>query len=142
MDNKGEAKNWQVSKIRINKADGDEELINEKIEELFQNHSNKVGTNNDDMDFPLDFRNPIYQKWNQVLVDSGNELLLLESHNNQDIFKINKNGDELKFRVWYGTSEINHTKGFINKIEVLEKTSNNILPNLKEILLDDYQYSL
>lgn len=142
FDNKGKAKDWQICKIRINKADGDEELINEKIEELFQNHSANFFTNNNELGLPSDFRNPIYKKWNEVLADSGNELLLLESHNNQDIFKVKKNGDELKFRVWYGTSEINHTKGFINKIEVLEKNSNNLSINLKEILVDDYQYSL
>jgi hypothetical protein len=43
--------------------------------------------------------------------------------------------DNLTLRVWYGTSEKNHTKGFFSKIEVLEYSSELILTIIKKICL-------
>ena len=61
-------------------------------------------------------------------------MTLVESHNNQDIFIANNNESKIKFRVWYGTSEKEKTKGFINKIVVLEKSEEDLGRNLKNLL--------
>ena len=58
----------------------------------------------------------------------------MDSHNNQDIFRAACEKDSLAFRVWYGTSEQNHTKGFFSKIEVLEKSSETILEKVKGLI--------
>jgi hypothetical protein len=62
-------------------------------------------------------------------------LTLIESHNNQDIFTAINDKSKIKFKVWYGTSEKEKTKGFINKIVVLEKTEEDLGNKLKSWLL-------
>ena len=59
---------------------------------------------------------------------------MINSHNNQDIFCATYEKDFLTFRVWYGTSEQNHTKGFFSKIEVLDKSSEKILEKVKGLI--------
>ena len=58
----------------------------------------------------------------------------MQSHNNQDVFRATFENESLTFRVWYGTSEQNHTKGFFSKIEVLEKSSEIILEKIKGLV--------
>jgi hypothetical protein len=60
---------------------------------------------------------------------------LTESHNNQDIFIAINDNSIIKFRVWYGTSEKEKTKGFINKIVVLEKSEEDLSNKLKSWLM-------
>ena len=75
--------------------------------------------------FPLDkyFREEIYSDWIQNCENKNITLKIVQSHNNQDVFRAICEKDILIFRVWYGTSEQSRTKGFFSKIEVLEKSS-------------------
>jgi len=86
------------------------------------------------LEIPDDFRKVIYSKWSNILKENNYQLTLVESHNNQDIFIANNNESKIKFRVWYGTSEKEKTKGFINKIVVLEKSEEDLGRNLKNLL--------
>ena len=62
-------------------------------------------------------------------------MTLIESHNNQDVFIADNDKSKIKFRVYYGTSEREKTKGFFTKIIVIEKTEEGLGDNLKSWLL-------
>src|SRR5690606_10428563 len=84
LNNKGAKDSWVVSSIRIEKSEGENETkINECIEALF--HSAKE--NEKQLHFPTDFRGKVYEKWNTILTEKGFNLSIVETHNNQDIFK-------------------------------------------------------
>ena len=72
---------------------------------------------------PTDFRKSIYDEWFNESEKMNIKLKLVESDDYQDIFLATLENEKLRFRVWYRTSEQQHTKGFFSKIEVLEKTS-------------------
>jgi hypothetical protein len=84
--------------------------------------------------YHLDFRQEIYSNWFENCENKNIALKIIQSHNNQDIFRATCDKDSLTFRVWYGTSEQNHTKGFFSKIEVLEKSSETILEKVKGLI--------
>jgi hypothetical protein len=134
IDNKGEKDQYAVSNVRIDKLENNEkEIIEEVIESLFKiDNSPKQVTSSD---IPLDFRKDIYTKWSNILTENNYLLTLIESHNNQDIFTAINDNSKIKFKVWYGTSEKEKTKGFINKIVVLEKTEEDLGNKLKSWLL-------
>ena len=134
IDNKGEKDNCLVSNIRIEKLENtDNTLINQCIEQLF---NSKADLNiEESISIPEDFRKGIYLKWIEKFESHNYRLGLFESHNNQDLFFAANGDDRAIFRVWYGTSEKEKTKGFINKIIVMEKTGNDIGNKLKNWLL-------
>lgn len=134
IDNKGEKDQFAVSNVRIDKLDNNEkEIIETVIESLFKVNDKPKQDNS--LEIPNDFRKVIYTNWFDILKENDYQLELLESHNNQDIFSANNNESKIKFRVWYGTSEKEKTKGFINKIVVLEKTDEDLGNKLKSWLL-------
>lgn len=135
IDNKGVKDNYAVGGIRIEKVNSvDENRIKQYIEECWNKHQNNEG-----LKIPMDFRNEIYTHWIEQCKQKGVLLSIIESHNNQDIFKAYYNENTVIFRVWYGTSELNHTKGFFNKIEVIEKTSDMLVEKIKIIIFDNEQ---
>jgi hypothetical protein len=89
-------------------------------------------------EFPSGFRQTIYSKWVESFKNENIALKIMQSHNNQDIFSATCENDSITFRVWYGTSEQNHTKGFFSKIEILEKSSEDLVFDLKKILLNGF----
>lgn len=134
IDNKGEKDQYAVSKVRIDKLENDEKAIIEAvIESLFT--VDNCPKDDTSTDIPLDFRKDIYTKWSNILEENNYLLTLIESHNNQDIFTAINDKNKIKFKVWYGTSEKEKTKGFINKIVVLEKTELDLGSKLKTWLL-------
>lgn len=134
IDNKGEKDRYAVSNVRIDRLDnGDKEIIEEVIKSLFG--VKNVPTQDFSLEIPNDFRKAIYSKWSNILKGNNYQLTLIESHNNQDIFSATNNERKIKFRVWYGTSEKEKTKGFINKIVVLEKSEEDLSSKLKSWLM-------
>lgn len=134
IDNKGEKDQYAVSKVRIDKLENDEKgIIEAVIESLFT--VDNCPKDDTSTDIPLDFRKDIYTKWSNILEENNYLLTLIESHNNQDIFTAINDKNKIKFKVWYGTSEKEKTKGFINKIVVLEKTELDLGSKLKTWLL-------
>jgi hypothetical protein len=127
--NKGPKDNWTVSTIKIEKSDGtNERKINECIEELYI--SVKKSYNGDSSPFPTDFRGNVYKKWEQILISHGFQLSLIESHNNQDVFKVGADETIAKFRVWY------FNNGFISQFIILEKKEESMGEMLKNWLLN------
>ena len=134
IDNKGQKDQYLVSNVRIDKLENDEkEIIEVVIENLFK--VDDKPKNDISLEIPNDFRKAIYTKWFDILKENNYLLTLTESHNNQDIFIAINDNSKIKFRVWYGTSEKEKTKGFINKILVLEKSEEDLSNKLKSWLM-------
>lgn len=129
LNNNGQKHNWSVTSIRIEQCATDyQHAINQKIESLFAAKQESSGAA--ELEFPEDFRRPIYQNWNSVLNGNGYQLNLMESHKYQDVFSICGGINEsAKFRVWYGDDE------FIRKIVVLQKSTIELGQNLQKWLL-------
>ena len=119
-------------------------LINEKSPDIL---CLQDFTDNEDADFTqfpysyvklngekLKYGQAIYSNWFEKCENENITLKIMQSHNNQDIFRATCDKDSLTFRVWYGTSEQNHTKGFFSKIEILEKSSETILEKVKGLI--------
>ncbi|MFW2137385.1 hypothetical protein ACK2M7_14120 [Chryseobacterium sp. TY4] len=136
FDNKGANKNWAISNIRVETTDSKEldffELV---ISDIFNQIETEDNVSIDNLNkFPTDFRNEIYSNWLTEFDKIGVSIQLVKSSNNQDIFLVSKDNEKLKFQIWYGTSVKNHTKGFFSKVVVLEKNSEDLVSNLKEII--------
>lgn len=129
FDSKGAKDNWVVSSIRIEKSEGENETkINERIDALFL--SAKESENEKQLLFPTDFRWKVYEKWNTILSGKGFDLAIIETHNNQDIFKVISGEAKAKFRIWY------RNDGFISQFNLLEKSDEKLGENLKKWLID------
>jgi len=132
IDNKGSKDNFAVGNIRIeNLNDVDEIIVKTCIEDCFEQKQSVISITDDKPELPTDFREEVYSAWLKNCEDDNIALKLMQSHNNQDIFSAICEKDSLTFRVWYGTSEKNHTKGFFSKIEVLDKSSESFLEQIK-----------
>ncbi|MDY3530284.1 hypothetical protein PG593_10915 [Riemerella anatipestifer] len=135
IDNKGSKYNFPVANIRIENFNGaDENIIKQCIEDCLTQKKSVSSITNENPELPSDFRQAIYSNWFENCENENIALKIMQSHNNQDIFHATFEKDNLTFRVWYGTSEQNHTKGFFSKIEVLEKTSEKFLENVKGLI--------
>jgi hypothetical protein len=135
IDNKGAKDKFAVGNIRIESINGvDEIIVKSCIEDCFNLKQSVSSISDDNPELPNDFREEIYSAWLEKCKNKNINLKILQSHNNQDIFRATSGEDNLTLRVWYGTSEKNHTKGFFSKIEVLEKTSESILEQTKPII--------
>ena len=135
IDNKGAKDNFAVGNIRIENLNGaDENIIKKSIEDCLTQKKSVSSITNDNPELPSDFRQAIYSNWFEKCENENIALKIMQSHNNQDIFRATCDKDSLTFRVWYGTSEQNHTKGFFSKIEILEKSSETILEKVKGLI--------
>ncbi len=135
IDNKGSKDNFAVGNIRIENLNGaDETIVKQSIEDCLAQKKSVSSLTDDNPKFPTDFRKEIYSAWFGSCDNNNIKLKIVQCHNNQDVFRATCEKDNLTFRVWYGTSEQNHTKGFFSKIEVLEKSSENFLAIIKELV--------
>ena len=135
IDNKGSKDNFAVGNVRIENLNGADELIVKSCIEVCLDKNQSIASISDNIPkLPLDFRKEIYSTWMSSCNNEKINLKIIQSHNNQDVFRAFSEKDQLTFRVWYGTSENNHTKGFFSKFEVLEKTSESFLEQIKLIV--------
>ncbi|AZA93636.1 Uncharacterised protein [Chryseobacterium nakagawai] len=135
IDNKGSKDNFAVGNIRIEKLNGaDETIVKKCIENCLSQKQNVSSITDDKPESPTDFREEIYSDWIQNCENKNITLKIIQSHNNQDIFRATCENDNLIFKVWYGTSEQSKSKGFFSKIEVLKKSSETILEKVKGII--------
>jgi hypothetical protein len=132
FNNKGEKDNWAVSNISIEKVDKNiEQEIKSYIQILYSSQS-RISINELN-----DFRKEIYLNWVQRLKKYGFIVNVVESHDNQDVLLIENSSESIKLRIWYGTSVIEKSNGFINKIHVIEKTGDSISNSVKNIILNE-----
>jgi hypothetical protein len=136
IDNKGSKDNFAVGNIRIENLNGANEIIVKTcIEDCLNQKQGIISITDDKPELPKDFRKEIYSAWFENCENENIKFEIIQSHNNQDIFRATSEKDNMTLRVWYGTSEKNHTKGFISKIEVLENSSDLLLTIIKKICL-------
>ena len=136
IDNKGSKENFAVGNIRIENLNGANEIIVKTcIEDCLTQKQSILSITDHKPELPKGFRKEIYSAWFENCENENITLKIIQSHNNQDIFRATSEKDNLTLRVWYGTSEKNHTKGFFSKIEVLENSSNLLLTIIKKICL-------
>ena len=132
IDNKGSKDNFAVGNIRIENLNGADELIVKACIEVCLDPKQSIASITENIPkLPLDFREEVYSIWMARSKNENINLKIIQGHNNQDVFRASSESDHLIFRVWYGTSENNHTKGFFSKIDVLEKTSESFLEQIK-----------
>ncbi len=137
IDNKGSKDNFVVGNIRIENLNGaDESNVKQCIENIFIQKQNVSSITDDKPELPIDFREEIYSAWFKNCQNNNIALKIIQSHNNQDVFRATYEKDCLTLRVWYGTSEKNHTKGFFSKIEVLYKSSESFLEKIKTLVYE------
>jgi len=124
INNKCQKDDWAVTSIRIARADGlDNEQITKSIEQFCSGAVEKS------WNIPDDFRREIYQGWKDALERDGASLFLSEaSHVWQDVFDASDANSSARFRVWYDS------KGFINKLEVFQKSGDAIIEKLKNLV--------
>ncbi|QKZ11125.1 hypothetical protein [Spirosoma sp. KUDC1026] len=135
IDNKGSKDNFAVGNIRIENLNGaDGIIVKSCIEDYFKQKQNVTSISDDNPELPKDFREEIYSAWLESCKNETINLKIIQSHNNQDTFRATSKKDSLTLRVWYGTSEKSHTKGFFSKIEVLDKSSYSFLEHIKSIV--------
>lgn len=135
IDNKGSKDNFAVGNIRIeNLNSADENTIKQCIEKCLTQKKSVCSITDEKPELPSDFRQEIYSTWFENCKNKNIALKIIQSHNNQDIFHATCDKDSLTFRVWYGTSEQSHTKGFFSKIEVLDRSSERILEIIKGLI--------
>ena len=135
IDNKGSKDNFAVGNIRIESLNSaDESIIKQCIDDCLIQNKSVSSITDDKPELTQDFRQEIYSTWFENCENKNILLKMINSHNNQDIFCATYEKDFLTFRVWYGTSEQNHTKGFFSKIEVLDKSSEKILEKVKGLI--------
>ncbi|MFN5310080.1 MAG: hypothetical protein ACK5C0_11560 [Candidatus Kapaibacterium sp.] len=135
IDNKGSKDNFAVGNFRIDKLnDADEIIVKTCIEDCLNQKQSTISITDDKPELPKDFREEIYSAWFKNCENENIILKIIQSHNNQDIFRASSDKDNLTLRVWYGTSEKNHTKGFFLKIEILEKSSEIFLERVKGLI--------
>lgn len=135
IDNKDSKDNFAVSNIRIENISGaDESIIKKCIEDCFEQNQRAILISDNKPELPKDFRGEIYSAWLEKFENENIILNLIQSHDNQDVFLATIVKEKLIFRVWYGTSDKNHKKGFFSKIEVLEKSSDSFLETIKALI--------
>ncbi|WP_374166479.1 hypothetical protein [Arcticibacter sp. MXS-1] len=118
IDNKGSKDNFAVGNIRIENLNGaDEIIVKTCIEDCFEQKQSVISILDDKPELPKDFRQEIYTAWFEKCKNENITLKLMQSHNNQDVFRATCEKESLTLRVWYGTSEKNHTKGFFQKLK-------------------------
>lgn len=134
IDNKGTKDNFAVGNIRIDKLNGAEEsIINKSLEACLSQQQNIDLVQQDANASSNAFTKSIYKAWFKDFSDKKISLKIIQSHNNQDVFSAVSDDEKVIFRVWYGTSLQNHTKGFFSKVEILEKSSETIVEKIKTL---------
>ena len=134
IDNKGSKDNFAVGNIRIENLNGaDESIIKQCIEDCLLQKKSVSSIADDKPELPSDFRQEIYSAWSENCENKNITLKIIQSHNNQDIFRATCEKDNLV--LGYGMAQVNRAiqKDF-SKIEVLEKSSETILEKVKGLV--------
>ena len=75
----------------------------------------------------------IVQSFIEYIKELGISLEVVSSKDFQIICKASSENGSAMLRFWYGTSLENHTKGFINKIEVFDISDPNIITEIRKL---------
>lgn len=129
IHNKGAKDSFGVSAIKMEPNDlVDLNVIRVAIESVFSLKPVQVGT----ADCP-EYITEIVLSFIDRIKKFGIKLEIVSSRDYQIICKASTENGSAMLRFWYGTSLENHTKGFINKIEVFDISDPNIITEIRKL---------
>lgn len=127
--NKGAKDSFGVSTIKMEpneSVDGD--FIKQSIEAVFSQNTLCVKP----IECP-DYIAEVVNVFTEQMKKRGIRLETISNKDYQIIFKATSDNGSAMLRLWYGTSSENHSKGFINKIEVFDITDTSIANEVRHI---------
>lgn len=77
----------------------------------------------------------VIKAFGEQMKERGFKLDVVSSKDYQIVCKVTSNNGNVTLRLWYGTSLENHSKGFINKIEVFDITDTAIASEVREMIV-------
>lgn len=129
IHNKGAKDSFGVSAIKMEPNDlVDLNVIREASESVLSLKPVRVGT----AECP-EYITEIIQSFIDQIKEFGINLEIVSSKDYQIICKASTEKGGAMLRFWYGTSLENHTKGFINKIEVFDISDPNIVTEIRKL---------
>ncbi len=129
IHNKGAKDSFGVSAIKMEPNDlVDLNVIREASESVLSLKPVRVGT----AECP-EYITEIIQSFIDQIKEFGINLKIVSSKDYQIICKASTEKGGAMLRFWYGTSLENHTKGFINKIEVFDISDPNIVTEIRKL---------
>lgn len=129
IHNKGAKDSFGVSAIKIEPNDlVDLNVIREAIESVLSLKPVRVGT----AECP-EYISEIVRSFIEQIKEFGINFEIVSSKDYQIICKASSENGSAMLRFWYGTSLENHTKGFINKIEVFDISDPNIITEIRKL---------
>lgn len=100
------------------------------VESAIESISNKY--NKTEANIPEgDFRESLYERWEQSASQKQTRFSIEEQHSNQDLFLVEQGEKKARMRVWY-TDE-----GFISKVIILEKNDEAFSDVIKDIISNE-----
>ena len=130
IHNKGAKDAFGVSAIRIETNDlVDSNVINNAIESVLSMNPARIEA----AKYP-EYIYEVVQAFTEQIKGYGINLDIVSSKDFQIICKASSENGCAMLRLWYGTSIENHTKGFINKIEVFDITDPNITIEIRNLI--------
>ena len=134
FNNKGAKDKYGVSSIRMESNSGNTDFINESIESVMSindKETNKIKC-------PEYITNIV----SSLIDNMKNRNISLEAISSKDyqiVCQASSIDGTAMLRLWYGTSSSNHTKGFINKIEIFNCSDSSIKTELEDIIAINYK---
>jgi len=81
----------------------------------------------------------VVNAFGEQMKERGFKLKVVFSKDYQIICKATSDNGNATLRLWYGTSMENHSKGFVNKIEIFDITDTTIANEVRKIVLINQQ---
>ncbi|WP_373811089.1 hypothetical protein [Porphyromonas macacae] len=129
IHNKGEKDEFGVSAIKMEPNDlVDSNVIKKAIESVLSLNPVRIGTTESP-----GYISEVVLSFMEQIKERGINLEIVSSKDFQINCKASSENGGAMLRLWYGTSLENHTKGFINKIEVFDISDPNIITEIRNL---------
>ena len=129
--NKGAKDSFGVSTIKMEPNESvDVDFIKQSIEAVFAQNTSSVKSTG-----VPDYITEVVNVFTKQMKKRGIRLETISSKDYQIICKATSDNGGAVLRLWYGTSSENHSKGFINKIEVFDITDTSIANEVRQMRL-------
>ena len=129
--NKGIKDSFGVSTIKMEPNESvDVDFIKQSIEAVFAQNTSSVKSTG-----VPDYITEVVNVFTKQMKKRGIRLETISSKDYQIICKATSDNGGAVLRLWYGTSSENHSKGFINKIEVFDITDTSIANEVRQMRL-------
>ena len=130
IHNKGAKDAFGVSAIKMEPNDlVDTNLIKNSIESVLSSNLARMGT----VECPR-YISEVVQTFTEQIKEHGINLDIVSTKDFQIVCKVSSENGDAMLRLWYGTSIENHTKGFVNKIDIFDITNPNIAKEIRNLI--------